>query len=75
MFPCQLERNRESQWFGRRKALINAIEERINSEEISELASIDYFEERRGDKSLDSLQKKLIAEEKAKRIALEALEA
>lgn len=56
-FPCTKEKNSEAQWFGRRKALIMAIEAKMPG--MSETDAVAFFEGKRGDRSLDSLQKRL----------------
>jgi hypothetical protein len=59
MFPCPLERNTESKWYSRRKVLITAIEKRIEEKGISVIEAVEYFEDKRGSRSLDSIQKRL----------------
>jgi hypothetical protein len=60
MFPILKERNSEAQWFRRRKSLIKAIKDKISAEGISAAAAVDLFEEKRGSKSLDYMQKRLV---------------
>ena len=60
-WPSLIERNTEGKFFLRRRALIEAIDARIIEKGISEIEAIAYFEEKRIARSLDYIQKKLLA--------------
>jgi hypothetical protein len=68
--PCKKERNTEGQFFRRRKFLMGAIEAKI-AEGMSDEAAVAHFEEKRGRKTLDALQKALMKEEQERLAAIE----
>jgi hypothetical protein len=58
-YPCPIESNTEAVFFKRRLKLFRAIAAVMTEEGISEAAAVNRFEKRRGNSTLDALQKSL----------------